>query len=363
MVHGVFKIEVDREVPAAGDLRAVALDHDDVGAIGSIGFKRFPTEGRGVLWLFDQIDNPGRPLPGVDTKDGDARGAVAGEVPGGQAVEATDFDDDAPRGNTLGKGDHAVQFGVAHLAGNAAIEGREHQGEILFFGRYFGAFTPIEQRRAMITGMPGRRKDLQWFFKRVSKNVMHPVATALVSPADTAAFARQVGLILADLVAVIARRFLRDPRLLPLIVPLWRWLTHIARRLERVAVRRPLAVRVPAVRATRAARAERPAMAQLPRGRGWLVQQLGYEAAGYGSQLAHLLGQPEAQAILAQLPGVARILRPVCRVLGLADVAGVTDVAPPPRRAREAREARAAAADAGPPDGVRPLGQRFSTRG
>lgn len=193
---------------------------------------------------------------------------------------------------------------------------------------------------------------------------MHPVATALVSSADTAAFARQVGLILADLVAVIARRFLRDPRLLPLIVPLWRWLTHIACRLERVAVRRrPVVARVPAVSATRAARAELPAMAKLPRGRGWLVRQLGYEAVGYGSQLAHLLGQPEAQAILAQLPGMARILRPVCRLLGLADVAGVTDVAPPPRRAREAWAAAAAAADAGPPDGVRPLGQRFSTRG
>ena len=195
---------------------------------------------------------------------------------------------------------------------------------------------------------------------------MHPVSTPLVSPADTAAFARQVGEILAGLVAVIARRFLRDPQVHRLIVPLWQWLTHVARRVERAAVARPRRVR--AARGSVARSAPRAPGAGLPRGRGWLVRQLGYEAAGYGSQLAHLLGQPEAQAILAQLSGVARILRPVCRVLGLQDVAGVTAVAVPPAPAAAEGAAPAipgvgAVADAAVLAQAPPMGRRFSTPG
>ena len=54
----------------------------------------------------------------------------------------------------------------------------------------------------------------------------------------------------------------------------------------------------------------------LPSGRGWLVRELGWEAAGYGSHLAHLLAGPEMQALIAAVPGVGHVLRPVCRMLG-----------------------------------------------
>ena len=49
----------------------------------------------------------------------------------------------------------------------------------------------------------------------------------------------------------------------------------------------------------------------------WLVRVAGYQAAGYGCQLQHLLGKPEMVALLKASPQAARILRPVCRMLGI----------------------------------------------
>ena len=46
--------------------------------------------------------------------------------------------------------------------------------------------------------------------------------------------ARRVGLIVAGLAALVAHRFLREPRLASLIVPLWTRLTRTARRFDRL---------------------------------------------------------------------------------------------------------------------------------
>ena len=61
-----------------------------------------------------------------------------------------------------------------------------------------------------------------------------------------------------------------------------------------------------------------------PRGRrlwpgrfAWLVRAAGYQAAGYGCQLRHILEQPEMVALLQASPQAARILRPVCRMLAI----------------------------------------------
>ncbi len=126
------------------------------------------------------------------------------------------------------------------------------------------------------------------------------------------------------LAAVVARRFLQKPQLVALILPLWRRLTRIAGRFERAAVR-PALVRKAAAGGGSGTRAPR---LQLPSGRGWLVRELGHEAAGYGLQLAHLLAEPEMQALLAAMPGVGLVLRPVCRMLGY-DLAAVTTMVAP----------------------------------
>ena len=55
----------------------------------------------------------------------------------------------------------------------------------------------------------------------------------------------------------------------------------------------------------------------LPRRFGWLVQLVGYQAAGHASQLSHLLGDPEMVALVADVPRARRILAPLCWMLGV----------------------------------------------
>ncbi len=143
--------------------------------------------------------------------------------------------------------------------------------------------------------------------------------------ADAAELVRRLGMILAGLAALVAARFLRNPRLIGLIGPLWRRLTHVASRIER-AMARPLGARAKRVRRDTPS-PKRPA--QLPQGRGWLVRELGYEAVGFGLQLQHLLTEPAMQAALATMPAAAAILRPVCRMLGMERPVAQSVVAAP----------------------------------
>ena len=50
---------------------------------------------------------------------------------------------------------------------------------------------------------------------------------------------------------------------------------------------------------------------------GWLVRAASWQAAGYGSQLRTVLVQPEMVELLRACPQAGRILRPVCRALGI----------------------------------------------
>ena len=141
-------------------------------------------------------------------------------------------------------------------------------------------------------------------------------------PSAASELARRFGLIMAGLAALVAARFLRMPAYAAMIVPLWHQLQRAARRFER-AVTRPLAKPRVSVRKAAAAdavpaeRTPRPVQARLPGGHGWLVRVLGWEAAGYMSQLDALLAEPAMQMLLAERANAARILRPVCRILGL----------------------------------------------
>ncbi len=52
----------------------------------------------------------------------------------------------------------------------------------------------------------------------------------------------------------------------------------------------------------------------LPRGYAWLIR-LVPGAASFGSQLQYLLSQPEMAAMIAEVPRMATLLRPLCRAL------------------------------------------------
>ena len=54
----------------------------------------------------------------------------------------------------------------------------------------------------------------------------------------------------------------------------------------------------------------------LPRSRGWLGQRVP-ATRSYASQLHHLLAEPEMAALLAASPGLRRMLRPLCHMLGI----------------------------------------------
>ncbi len=79
-----------------------------------------------------------------------------------------------------------------------------------------------------------------------------------------------------------------------------------------------------------------------PRGFAWLVRVAAWEAAGFGSQLRAVLETPEMVALLTAAPQAARVLRPVCRMLGIEAAVlrpGVVaeDVAPTERVRRGAK--------------------------
>jgi hypothetical protein len=138
-------------------------------------------------------------------------------------------------------------------------------------------------------------------------------------------FAARLGVILAGLAALIARRFLRDPFRAPLIVPLWKRLTSATHRLDR-AFARLAAGFSPRPRVASPHPGGPHSKPAFPTRRGWLVAALGPEAAAYASQLKVLLAEPAAADALANSLAARRTLAPIRRMLGL--------VAPRTRRPR-----------------------------
>ena len=142
---------------------------------------------------------------------------------------------------------------------------------------------------------------------------MEPTPIPATQRATAPGLARQLGVILAALAALVARAFLRDPARVALIIPLWTRLTRAARRFDRLMSR--LAVGTPSKPRQPGRSGSRPV--PLPSGNGWLRAALRHEGAACATQLEHLLAEPETAALLAQFPQAARILRPICRMLGL----------------------------------------------
>ena len=142
-------------------------------------------------------------------------------------------------------------------------------------------------------------------------------------------FARRFSLIVTALSALIARRFLREPRFAALIIPLCNRLNRAVRRFERLMVRLA-AGNLPKPRPPGASSSTSPgtpapaspdpppSAIAIPTGRLWLIRVLGYEAAGYASQLEALLAEPAAAALLAEVPAAKRLVHPVGRLLGLS---------------------------------------------
>ena len=133
----------------------------------------------------------------------------------------------------------------------------------------------------------------------------------------------------------------------PVIVLIWGRLRRMAARFAAAAIpaipgraSRPVpsspAQSRPALSRPRA----RDARPRLPGGFGWLIR-LSPAAACHGGQLQRLLADPEMAALLAAAPRMARVLRPLCRMLAVEPPPGL--LGPPNGTSRPARAARAAA--------------------
>ncbi len=111
----------------------------------------------------------------------------------------------------------------------------------------------------------------------------------------------------------------------PVLVLLWTRLRRMATRFAALAARvRAGTLPSPAPAGYRAAsRPASPPPHRLPRGFGWLIR-LAPEAACHGSQLRHLLSDPEFSALVSAAPALRRVLRPLCHMLGIEPAPSLT---------------------------------------
>ena len=147
-----------------------------------------------------------------------------------------------------------------------------------------------------------------------------------------------LGVILRNLAALVAHRFLRHPLHAALTIPLWQHLTRAALRLDRLLLRLAAGpLPPPSPRARRHSGPHRKPL--FPTARAWLIRALGAEAAACAAQLEALLADPAAADLLASTAG-RRTLAPIRRMLGLTQ----------PRKRRPAPVATAPAPP--PPDPI-----------
>jgi hypothetical protein len=107
----------------------------------------------------------------------------------------------------------------------------------------------------------------------------------------------------------------------PQVIGIWDRLTRILTRFAAILAR-PSTPRAPRTIPPRPPAARQPAPARpfkscrLPTGHGWLIRRLP-AASPFAEELQRLIGDPQMAALLQANPGMARLLRPLCRMLGV----------------------------------------------
>jgi hypothetical protein len=124
--------------------------------------------------------------------------------------------------------------------------------------------------------------------------------------------------VLTGLQAAIAVVAARERALTVLLVAVWARIGRISTRLERlIALWRAGMLPAPRVRRGRVpgTPANKPVSA-FPPTPAWLLVAV-REAAPFGARLEELLSEAECEAFLAAAPQARRLLRPLCRMLGI----------------------------------------------
>jgi hypothetical protein len=167
-------------------------------------------------------------------------------------------------------------------------------------------------------------------------------------PPPTTAPDARLALLVEQLCRAIAARGPASGLAQPLLVLAWAWLRRTTMRFARLAERLRtgrLGTPRPRRRPATGPRPQSPRPKRLPRAAAWLAR-LVPEARCSAAQLQHLLEGPEMAALIAAAPQAGRLLRPLCRMLGVDH--------PPLRRPRRPRPPPAAAHRPAPPAAASP---------
>jgi len=183
------------------------------------------------------------------------------------------------------------------------------------------------------------------------------------SPFTVPALSGRLAPIIAGLCRAVASQAVAHRALAPLLVLVWSRLRRMAARFACLAGRADAGALpsrgVPRPRAS----GPRPSGSRerlppgLPSGFAWLVR-LVPEAACYGAQLQHLLSDPAVAALLAATPHAGRVLRPLCRMLGVTPGPALT-----PSVARERAPAPGSPARGSPARGSPGRGRDAAAQG
>jgi len=141
--------------------------------------------------------------------------------------------------------------------------------------------------------------------------------------------------ILRPLRAMLAGHTQTPGPLQPLMALIWIYLTRPAQRLARLIAKlqagtlapprpRPVPTAPPTPRAPKL---------RLPNRHAWLIRLI-QRTAQLNAQLEIFMSRPEMAELLAAAPQAGRILRPLCRMLGIRPLPPVLRLPPMPRRPR-----------------------------
>ena len=149
-------------------------------------------------------------------------------------------------------------------------------------------------------------------------------------------FAAYLAITLKEIISAVANQTARFPALVPLSNLIVHRLNRTAHRFTRL-FERWQAGTLPKPRPSRAGKSRAPSTTapalRLPRGKAWLLRHA-QPSAFLITRLEHMFQDPECLRMLREVPQAGRLLRPLCRMVG---VALPEPIRLPPRPPREKR--------------------------
>jgi hypothetical protein len=144
---------------------------------------------------------------------------------------------------------------------------------------------------------------------------------------DATPLSEVLGIIVNGLCAAMQKQSETDPYIIPICIRLWTSLLHMTKRYERLVARflegrlapyspRPYRPRTKWPEPVRKPGEEPKPKVTLPRAFGWILKYVP-GAAVYRDQLREILADPVMIQFLTAAPQAGRLLRPLCRTLGV----------------------------------------------